>query len=47
MRVLKWIVERANGHAVGIEGPIGWMPRYEDLDWSGLEEFGNEPASTS
>lgn len=31
MRVLKWIVERANGHAVSIEGPIGWMPRYEYL----------------
>ncbi len=39
MRVLKWIVERANGHAVSIEGPIGWMPRYEDLDWSGMEDF--------
>jgi phosphoenolpyruvate carboxykinase (GTP) len=39
MRVLKWIVERANGHAVGIESPIGWMPRYDDLDWRGLEEF--------
>jgi len=37
MRVLKWIVERANGHAVSVEGPIGWVPRYEDLDWSGLE----------
>jgi phosphoenolpyruvate carboxykinase (GTP) len=42
MRVLKWIVERANGHAVSIEGPIGWMPRYEDLDWRGLEDFGPE-----
>ncbi len=39
MRVLKWIVERANGRAVSIEGPIGWMPRYRDLDWSGLEDF--------
>ncbi len=39
MRVLKWIVERANGHAVSTEGPIGWMPRHQDLDWSGLEEF--------
>jgi phosphoenolpyruvate carboxykinase (GTP) len=39
MRVLKWIVERANGHAVSIESPIGWMPRYEDLDWRGLESF--------
>jgi phosphoenolpyruvate carboxykinase (GTP) len=39
MRVLKWVVERARGRAVSIEGPIGWMPRYEDLDWSGLEGF--------
>ncbi|HEU5087153.1 MAG TPA: phosphoenolpyruvate carboxykinase (GTP) [Roseiflexaceae bacterium] len=39
MRVLKWIVERAHGRAVSIEGPIGWMPRYEDLDWNGLEDF--------
>ncbi len=39
MRILKWIVERARGRAVSIESPIGWMPRYEDLDWRGLEDF--------
>ena len=37
MRPLKWIIERATGRAVGIETPIGWMPRYEDMDWRGLE----------
>jgi phosphoenolpyruvate carboxykinase (GTP) len=32
-RVLKWIVERAHGQASSIESPLGWVPRYEDLDW--------------
>lgn len=39
MRVLQWIVERANGHAVSVETPIGWQPRYEDIEWEGLEDF--------
>ncbi len=37
LRVLKWIVERAHGQAVSVETPIGWVPRYEDLDWRGLD----------
>lgn len=39
MRVLKWIVNRINGEASAIESPVGWMPRYEDLDWTGMDEF--------
>jgi phosphoenolpyruvate carboxykinase (GTP) len=42
MRVLKWIAERANGHAVSIETPIGWQPRYEDIEWTGMEDFTSE-----
>ena len=37
MRVLKWIVERVNGKAQGVQSPLGWMPQYEDMDWNGLE----------
>lgn len=37
IRVLKWIVERANNHGKAIESPIGWMPRYEDICWNGLD----------
>ena len=42
MRILKWVTERAHGHAFGIESPIGWMPRYEDIDWRGMEDFSRE-----
>jgi phosphoenolpyruvate carboxykinase (GTP) len=39
MRVLAWVVDRVRGRAFAVESPIGWMPRYEDLPWEGLESF--------
>jgi phosphoenolpyruvate carboxykinase (GTP) len=42
IRVLKWIVERANNHGKAIEGPLGWMPRYDDISWNGMEGFTKE-----
>ncbi|MFY7879785.1 MAG: phosphoenolpyruvate carboxykinase (GTP) [Lacibacter sp.] len=42
MRVLKWIVQRSKGKASAVECPIGWRPRYRDMDWKGLENFTRE-----
>jgi len=42
MRVIKWIVQRIRGQTSAVESPIGWMPRYEDLDWNGLSSFSSE-----
>ncbi|MDQ3198872.1 MAG: phosphoenolpyruvate carboxykinase (GTP) [Verrucomicrobiota bacterium] len=37
MRVLKWIIDRCEGHGGAEESPIGCVPRAEDLDLEGLE----------
>ncbi|MEP7056454.1 MAG: phosphoenolpyruvate carboxykinase (GTP) [Caldimonas sp.] len=37
MRVLQWIVGRVRGTAQGADNAFGTTPRYEDLNWNGLD----------
>ena len=36
-RVLKWIIDRTHGRALARETQIGWMPRYREFDWTGMD----------
>ena len=38
MRVLQWIAERCQGRANGEHTPLGVMPRFQDLNWKGLDK---------
>ncbi len=37
MRVLRWIFDRVRAGGRARETPIGWVPRYKDIDWTGLD----------
>jgi phosphoenolpyruvate carboxykinase (GTP) len=37
MRVLRWMIGRIEGQAAGVDHAFGVSPRYEDIDWSGLD----------
>ena len=37
MRVLKWVLDRVQGRASGVEHVFGTSPRYEDLNWTGSD----------
>ncbi len=39
MRVLKWIIERCEGKGGATDTPVGKMPRYEDMELSGISGF--------
>ncbi len=36
-RILKWIVQKIKGKSNAVESPIGWMPHYNDIDWTGSD----------
>ena len=37
MRVLQWITDRVKGKAGAVESPIGYMPKFEDINFDGLD----------
>ncbi len=37
MRVLEWVCDRVHENRDAVEGPLGNMPRYDDLNWTGLD----------
>jgi phosphoenolpyruvate carboxykinase (GTP) len=45
MRVLEWIIDRCEGRAEAVETPIGFVPTYEQLNWTGLD-FSKEQFET-
>jgi phosphoenolpyruvate carboxykinase (GTP) len=37
MRVLKWMIDRIEGTAQGVDQPFGVSPTYQELNWTGLD----------
>lgn len=37
MRVLEWIFDRVRGRGRGYESSFGWVPRYQELNFEGLD----------
>jgi phosphoenolpyruvate carboxykinase (GTP) len=37
MRVLEWIIDRCEGRAEATETPIGYVPSYDQLNWTGSD----------
>ena len=47
MRVLKWMIDRIEGSGQGTDGVMGITPRYEDLNWTGLDFSAQEFAQVT
>jgi len=37
LRVLLWMLKRCHGRGQAVETPIGYVPAYESIDWTGLQ----------
>ena len=42
MRVLQWMFKRVKGSVGARQTSLGWMPQYEDIEWTGLESVSRE-----
>ena len=42
MRVLDWIIRRCENEVGAVETPIGFMPKPEDINIEGMDNFGEK-----
>ena len=42
LRVIEWILKRCEGKVPAVESAVGWLPRPEDIDLTGLEEVSED-----
>ena len=42
MRVLRWIIDRCQGHVRANESPLGWMPSADDIDIAGMKNYSRQ-----
>jgi len=46
MRVLDWVLRRSFGEVEAVESPIGWLPKAEDINLEGMENFSFDSLKT-